>query len=209
MPPPASHMVKASMWWLRPIVSRFSPIGVRPNSPPQIDQRVVEQAALLQVLDQRRARPVDCRGRPCRGRLSRFVAGAAVVVPVGVVELHEPHAALDQPAGQQAVVGERRLARLGAVQLQRLLASRRRGRSAPGRWSASGRPSRRRRCAWRSRGRRSSSRRSGSGRGWRRAPRAAGRRVMPGGLDEVEDRLAAGAERHALVGRRQEAAAPS
>jgi hypothetical protein len=47
-----------------------------------------------------------------------LVAGVAVVVPVGVIELHEPHAALDQPAGQQAVVGERRLARLGAVHLQ-------------------------------------------------------------------------------------------
>ena len=34
-PPPANHMVMASMWWLRPTDSRISPIGVRPNSPPQ------------------------------------------------------------------------------------------------------------------------------------------------------------------------------
>jgi hypothetical protein len=33
-PPPATHIVYASMWWSRPIVSRLSPIGVRPNSPP-------------------------------------------------------------------------------------------------------------------------------------------------------------------------------
>ena len=36
----------------------------------------------------------------------------------------EADAALDQPAGQQAVVGERRLARLGAVQLEDVLAAR-------------------------------------------------------------------------------------
>jgi hypothetical protein len=35
-----------------------------------------------------------------------------------VDQLHEPHAALDQPPGQQAVVGVRRLARLRPVQLQ-------------------------------------------------------------------------------------------
>ena len=79
------------------------------------DQRVVQQAALLQVLDQRGGRADRPRGNgrraACRGRVS----GVAVVVPVGVIELHEADAALDQPPGQQAVVGERRLARLGAV----------------------------------------------------------------------------------------------
>ena len=45
----------------------------------------------------------------------------AVLVPGFVEELHEAHAALDQPAGQQAVVGERRLARLGAVHLEHVL----------------------------------------------------------------------------------------
>ena len=43
-----------------------------------------------------------------------------MVVPVGVVELHEPHPALDQPPRQQAVIRERRLARLGAVELHGL-----------------------------------------------------------------------------------------
>ena len=37
------------------------------------------------------------------------------------IELHEPHAALDQPPRQQAVVGERDLARLGAVQVVNVL----------------------------------------------------------------------------------------
>ena len=45
----------------------------------------------------------------------------AVEVPAPVEELHEAHALLDQPAGEQAVVGEARLARLGAVGLERLL----------------------------------------------------------------------------------------
>ena len=48
----------------------------------------------------------------------------AVVVPVAVVELDEPHAALGQPAGQQAVRRERAVAALGAVQVERLLAAR-------------------------------------------------------------------------------------
>ena len=47
------------------------------------------------------------------------VAGAgAVDVPAPVEELHVAHAVLDQPAGEQAVVGERRRARLGAVHLE-------------------------------------------------------------------------------------------
>ncbi len=41
-----------------------------------------------------------------------------MLVPGLVKQLDEAHAALDQPARQQAVVGERRLARLGAVHVQ-------------------------------------------------------------------------------------------
>ena len=43
------------------------------------------------------------------------------MVPVGVDELDVAHAALDQPARQQAVGAERRLARLDAVEVERLL----------------------------------------------------------------------------------------
>ncbi len=114
------------------------------------DQRVVEQSALFQVRDQGRMPADRPRGQTRSRPVVRFSAAAAVVVPVGVVELHEADAALHQPTGQQTVVRERWLARLGAVQLQRLLRLPWRCRSAPGRWSASGRPSRRRRCAWRS-----------------------------------------------------------
>ena len=41
-----------------------------------------------------------------------------MLVPGFVEELHEADAALDQPAGQQAVVGKRRFAGLGAVHVQ-------------------------------------------------------------------------------------------
>ena len=46
-------------------------IGVRPNSPPQMIERVVEEAALLEVGDQRRtpARSVSSRSTgPCTSR---------------------------------------------------------------------------------------------------------------------------------------------
>ena len=111
------------------------------------DQRVVEQAALLQVGEQRVDRLVGLLAQ-ARQLLDDVLAErGAVRVPAAVIELHEAHAALDQPPRQQAVVGERRLARLGAVQLVdagRLVA---RCRSARARSSACGRPARRRRCA--------------------------------------------------------------
>ena len=111
------------------------------------DQRVVEHAALLEVGDQRHAGAVDLLG------LERdAVLDAAVVVPVLVVELDEAHAALGQPAGEQAVAGKGTIARLAAVELERLGLFAATGPSAPARWPASGRPSRTARCAWRSPG---------------------------------------------------------
>ena len=74
-PPPASHMVKASMWWSRPTVSRDLAHRRAAELAAPDDQRVVEQAALLQVLDQGRARAGRRRGRPCRGRLARSWPG--------------------------------------------------------------------------------------------------------------------------------------
>ena len=45
-----------------------------------------------------------------------------MLVPAHVEELDEAHAALDQPAGQQAVAGVgARLANVGAVQIQNVL----------------------------------------------------------------------------------------
>ncbi len=65
------------------------------------DERVVEQAALFEVDDERGGGLVGF------GALAADAGGqAAVLVPALVVELDEAHAALGQPAGQQAVGGE-------------------------------------------------------------------------------------------------------
>ena len=80
-------------------------------------QRVFEQAALLEILDERGAGLVGVRD----SSWSDVSDQVAMLVPGFVVELHEAHAALDQPAGEQAIVGKRRLARLGAVQLEHVL----------------------------------------------------------------------------------------
>ena len=74
------------------------------------DERLVEQAALLQVQDQCRRRLVHL------ARLHGDVAlDPAVVVPVAVVELHETHAALDEAPRQQAVGGEAAVERRDSV----------------------------------------------------------------------------------------------
>ena len=49
----------------------------------------------------------------------RCLVDPAVVVPVAADHLDEPDSALDQPPGDQAVAGERRLVRVHAVQRQR------------------------------------------------------------------------------------------
>ena len=60
----------------------------------------------LRSLTSAALRLVDFAGRRFSKSLLEVLAGAAVAVPVGVVELDEAHAALDEPAGEQAVVGE-------------------------------------------------------------------------------------------------------
>src|SRR5437762_3481071 len=64
------------------------------------DQRIVQHAALFQILDQRRRGLV--RVAALRRELAR---DRFVVVPSHVLELHETHAALGQAAGQNAVGG--------------------------------------------------------------------------------------------------------
>ena len=82
------------------------------------DQRVVEEPARLEILDQRRGGPVE-RGRLVRQAVADVLAGAgAVEVPSPVEEVHEPHPLLDESAGEEAVVGEARLPGLGAVGLE-------------------------------------------------------------------------------------------
>jgi len=76
------------------------------------DERVVEQAALFEIPDERSNRLVDLFA------LFREAGKhAAVVVPTLVKQLHKPHTALDKPSRQQAVVCEARLAWLRAVHL--------------------------------------------------------------------------------------------
>src|SRR5262249_7656737 len=69
------------------------------------DDGVVEEAAPLQVLHQRGRRLVRVATLDFQLR-----AQVAVLVPAGVHELDEAHAALQQPAGQEAVAGGRPLA---------------------------------------------------------------------------------------------------
>ena len=88
------------------------------------DQRLVEQAAPLQVLEQAGDRLVGVAG--VLGVVRDEVAvGVPVVVVVGAarVDLDEPDAALDQPPGDQALAAEVGRARL--VDARRAPASRR------------------------------------------------------------------------------------
>ncbi len=63
----------------------------------------VEEAARLQVADQGGAGAVDLASDRVE-IAGEILAGAAVVVPVGVVELDEAGTALDESAGEQAVI---------------------------------------------------------------------------------------------------------
>ncbi len=208
MPPPASHMVNACGMVVAAQAAAERGVRLDHRRAAELaapdDQRVVEQPAPLQVEHQRRGGPVGLAA------LGLQAAGdVGVVVPALVIEVDEPDAPLDQPAGEQAVVGERRLARLGAVEGQRLRRLAARGPSAPGRSTACGRPSRRRRSAWRSRGRR---RRRGAAR-FRSPIRSSDSRwslaSTPGGL--VTLRIGSPLERNGTpwYDGRQEAAATS
>ena len=118
MPPPAIHMVKAWGWWsrprLRPSAALASTIGVRPNSPPHTTSVSSSMPRCFEVAQQRGGRPVGLR------RLAPNPAlDVGVVVPAGVVDLDESDAAFGQATGQQAVVGEGRLAVAGLGPVQR------------------------------------------------------------------------------------------
>ena len=79
-------------------------------------QRIVQHAALFQVRDQRSGRLIHFFG------LERHVGFyTAMMVPIAVIELDEPHAAFGQPARQQAVGGERPVTGLRAVHVENLL----------------------------------------------------------------------------------------
>ena len=100
-PPPASHMVKPCGLWSRP--SSPCAVGVRPNSPPHEHQRVLQQAARLQVRQQAGDRLVDLAGVLGVVLLAGRRAGPTCTL---CVHLDEAHAALGEPAGQQALPAE-------------------------------------------------------------------------------------------------------
>ena len=100
-PPPASQTVKQRPWWSRPMPGSPSLPWlktVRPNSVSEHDERVFEQAALLQVLDQGGGGLVDVVALVGELALDRDV-----LVPAAVEELHEADVALEQAAGEEAV----------------------------------------------------------------------------------------------------------
>ena len=80
------------------------------------DQGVVEQAALFEVFHQRGGGLIGVAAV-----LLEVVDEVAVLVPRLVEQFNEPHAALDQPPRQQAIVGEARLAGLRAVHVEDVL----------------------------------------------------------------------------------------
>ena len=101
-------------------------------------ERFVEHAALLEILNEPVARLIDVAAL-----IGQPAGDVGVRVPVVVVDLHEPHAALDHPPGEQGRVGERaRLLRRVAVQLERRFRLAGEIRSAPARWPACGTPAR-------------------------------------------------------------------
>ena len=78
------------------------------------DQRIFQQSSLLEVLEQRGAGLVDLLAAIVK-RLAEVLIGAAMVVPIGVIELDESDVALDEASREQAVVGEGAAAGFGAV----------------------------------------------------------------------------------------------
>ena len=81
------------------------------------DQRIIEHAALLEVLNQ--------GGRAAVGVVALVPEGGgqvAVLVPAAMQDLDDAHASFDQPARQQGAVGEgARLAHRRAVHIQNAL----------------------------------------------------------------------------------------
>ena len=201
-PPPASHIVNAFGWWSRPSLPPWT-IGVRPNSPPQITSvssssprcfRSLTSAALawsvllallLQAADQV-AVVVPASWKSCTNRTPRSTSRRA----------------------SRQLLAKRRLARLGAVHVERLLRllrevhQLRRARLHPVGHLVRVDARRDLRVADRVRAA------SRSACGSRRASRAASSASTPAGVREVQHRVALAAERHALVDGRQEAAAP-
>ena len=133
MPPPASTTAHDAGQWSRPVCPLI--FGVRPNSPWQTTSVRVEQAAVLEVGQQRRERGVERTAE-----LLHAVEVVLVRVPAVERDFDERHAALDQPPREQTALAEQ-VAAVGVADLGLLVlevGTRRRppGASAgrPGRW---------------------------------------------------------------------------
>src|ERR1051325_3645822 len=70
------------------------------------DEGVGEKSARLQILDERCLSLIDLATNLLEVPLQVF-SGSTVAVPVGVIDLHEADAALDQTPGEQAISGKR------------------------------------------------------------------------------------------------------
>src|SRR5215470_811233 len=85
-----------------------------PEFPAPDDQRVFEQTALLQILNERRGRLI--RAPALERKIARQVA---VLIPAAVIKLDEAHATFGQASREQTVGGVRAgFARLRAVHLE-------------------------------------------------------------------------------------------
>ncbi len=104
MPPPASQMREAEGI----VIAAVGPLGHRRAAELAApdDQRRLEQAAGLQVLEQAGDRLVDGAGVVLVAGLQVGVLVPAVGADVGTEQLDEAHAPLDQPPGEQAFAGE-------------------------------------------------------------------------------------------------------
>src|SRR5215475_2361293 len=81
-------------------------------------KRVFEQTARFQVLHQRGLTLVHLSADFLKVAL-QILTRTAVAIPVGMIELHEAHAALNQPPGQQAVSREGSLVLFDSVKSER------------------------------------------------------------------------------------------
>src|SRR5687768_1517262 len=90
--------------------------GSSPKFTTPDNQRIFEQTALLQILDQGGARLVRIFAV-----LLQVAHQGTVLVPGLMENLDEPDSALDEPAGQETAIGVGRLARLRAIHLESLL----------------------------------------------------------------------------------------
>ena len=95
------------------------------GSPPKFagaeNKRVIKESTLFEVFDQGCGRFVKRGPLLCESIPDILAGGCAVKIPAPVEKVNESYPLLNQPAGQESVVGEARLARLGTVGFEHTL----------------------------------------------------------------------------------------